>query len=216
MTSSSRDYSPLDRLLIHADSALTTIFGTPSGTGRPNPAAEVAENDLSEAQKSEAESLMRVNHVGEVCAQALYQAQAITSRSEHTRQNMQQASEEENDHLIWCEQRLEQLGGRKSYLNPLWYSGAFAIGAAAGLAGDRWNLGFVAETERQVVSHLDSHLKRLPEEDLKSRAIVEQMKQDEGEHATMAVTAGASELPGPVKSLMKYASRVMTRLAHHI
>ena len=157
---------------------------------------------------------MRVNHVGEICAQALYQSQALTAKDPSLRAKMQSAADEEVDHLAWCEQRLEELGSRKSILNPVWYAGSFAIGAAAGIAGDKWNLGFVAETERQVVEHLESHLTVLPEQDRRSREVVEQMKQDEAEHARMAVGAGAAALPAPVKSLMKLASRVMTRTAY--
>lgn len=211
-----RNYSPLDRILMLADEALTTVCDRPSGTGRQNPAREIPETPLDESQRAESEALMRVNHVGEVCAQALYQAQAVTSRSADVRERMRRAADEENDHLNWCAERIDELGGRLSLLNPLWYGGAFAIGAVAGLAGDRWNLGFVAETERQVVEHLSGHLERLPERDAKSRAIVEQMRTDEGEHATMAVTAGAADLPAPVKNLMRLASAVMTQTAHRI
>lgn len=211
-----RHFSPVDNLLILADEALTTVFGKPSGTGRANPAREHPEAVLDDAERCEAEALMRVNHVGEVCAQALYQAQAVTSRRPEVQDRMHRAAEEENDHLNWCAERIDELGGRRSFLNPLWYGGSFAIGAIAGLAGDRWNLGFVAETERQVVDHLGEHLKRLPAQDRRSRAIVEQMRTDEGEHATMAVTAGAAELPLPVRRLMRMASKVMTRTAHRI
>ena len=211
-----RRYSELDRLLIAAQEALATLSGHPHGTGRGNPGDAVAEGELDDAERSLSESLMRVNHTGEVCAQALYQAQALTARDAALRRRMQQAADEENDHLLWCEQRLDELGGRKSLLNPLWYAGSFAIGTAAGVAGDRWNLGFVAETERQVVEHLSGHLERLPRDDRKSRAIVERMKQDEAEHATAALAAGAARLPGPVRRLMRSASRVMTRVAHRV
>ena len=211
-----RLYSAADDLIMGLDQALQTIFGRPPTTGRPNPADGVPEAELSEAERDEAGRLMRVNHVGEVCAQALYQSQALTARREETRQRMERAAQEENDHLVWCEQRIDELGSRKSLLNPLWYAGSFTIGSLAGLAGDRWNLGFVVETERQVVKHLDEHLRRLPAEDRRSRAIVEQMKIDEGEHATTALRAGAAELPEPVKGLMRLASRVMTRTAHWI
>ena len=211
-----RQLTSLDQIIIKADQALTTVFGNPAGTGRNHPADEVGDTLLDDEERRLAASLMRVNHVGEVCAQALYQAQSLTARNPEIKQRMQQASEEENDHLRWCAGRLEELGDRKSLLNPLWYGGAFAIGAVAGLAGDRWNLGFVAETERQVVDHLHGHLERLPTRDSRSRAIVEQMAKDEGEHASMAVTAGASTLPGPVKGLMKLASKVMTTTAERI
>ena len=211
-----RQYSPFDRLLVMADEALTTVFGNPPGTGRPDPAREGAEGELSDDDRREAGALMRVNHVGEVCAQALYQAQAVTARNASVRDRMRRAAEEENDHLNWCAERIEALGSRRSLLNPLWYGGAFAIGALAGMAGDRWNLGFVAETERQVVRHLDGHLERLPAADQRSRAVVAQMRIDEGEHATMAVTAGAAELPGPVRGLMRAASKIMTTTAHYV
>ena len=159
---------------------------------------------------------MRVNHAGEVCAQALYQGQALTARRDETRQQMEQAAEEENDHLVWCRQRIHELGGHTSLLNPLWYTGSLAIGAFSGLLGDKWSLGFLAETEHQVVRHLEGHLQRLPEGDEKSRAILEQMKIDEGEHCTTARDAGGSALPEPVKKLMNLASRVMTTTASRI
>lgn len=159
---------------------------------------------------------MRVNHTGEVCAQALYQAQAITARSSQIRKTMAGAAEEENDHLSWCESRLEELEGRKSYLDPIWYGGSFMIGALFGVFGDRWNLGFLAETERQVVAHLEHHLKKLPADDYRSRAILQQMKSDEANHATHAIEAGAKELPAPVKRLMRVAAKVMTTTAARI
>jgi 3-demethoxyubiquinol 3-hydroxylase len=199
-----------------ADDAMTTLFGNPRGTGRESPAQEVDDAPMTAAEKSASAAFMRVNHVGEVCAQALYQAQSVTSRNPVVRERMRRAAEEENDHLNWCADRIEALGGHRSLLNPVWYGGAFAIGACAGLAGDRWNLGFVAETERQVVEHLSGHLQSLPAQDRRSRAVVEQMRRDEGEHATMAVTAGAADLPAPIKQLMRMASRVMTTTAHYV
>jgi ubiquinone biosynthesis monooxygenase Coq7 len=159
---------------------------------------------------------MRVNHVGEVCAQALYQGQALTARNPEARAALEEAAREETDHLAWCEDRLNELGGRKSLLNPLWYAGSFALGATAGVLGDKWNLGFLAETERQVEAHLDEHLRQLPEQDAKSRAIVEQMKEDEIRHAQTAVHYGAAELPPPVKLAMRSMSMVMKRIAHRI
>ena len=159
---------------------------------------------------------MRVNHAGEVCAQALYQGQALTARRDETRQQMEQAAEEENDHLVWCRHRIHELGGHTSLLNPLWYTGSLALGAFSGLLGDKWSLGFLAETEHQVVSHLEGHLQRLPEGDEKSRAILEQMKVDEGEHRATALNAGGSELPESVKKLMSLASKVMTTTAYRI
>ena len=213
---STRSFSPLDQLLIHADQAITTIFGRPKGSNRPNPSENSPEQPLSDEEKRLSAALMRVNHVGEVCAQALYQAQAITARNPEIREKMRQASIEENDHLAWCAKRIEELGGSKSLLNPFWYGGAFAIGTIAGIAGDKWNLGFVAETERQVVEHLNSHLDRLPLADDKSQEIVKQMAIDEGEHATMAVTAGAADLPTPIKGMMRLASKVITTTAERI
>lgn len=211
-----KTYSAVDKCIMGVDQALVTVFGKPHVTGRKNPAEGVVDEELSVAEKKLSASLMRVNHVGEVCAQALYQSQAMTARSETTRDKMQQSSMEENDHLDWCESRLKELGDRTSLLNPLWYAGSFMIGTAAGLAGDRWSLGFVAETEKQVVRHLEDHLKRLPETDRRSRAIVEQMKIDEGEHATAAIAAGGSALPEPIKRGMGLMSKVMTETAYWV
>ena len=160
--------------------------------------------------------MMRVNHAGEVCAQALYQGQALTARRKETRDQMKQASDEENDHLAWCRQRLKELGGHTSLLNPLWYTGSFAIGAVSGLIGDKWSLGFLAETEHQVVNHLERHLQKLPPDDSKSRLILEQMKLDEAQHETSAHNAGAADLPEPVKKLMELASIVMTTTAYRV
>lgn len=219
------EYSPADKLIMRFDQALGTIFGSPKKSDRAYPAETVASKsstdesdnaELSQADKELAAGLMRVNHVGEVCAQALYQSQALTARSLAVRESMQQAAAEENDHLAWCEQRLDELGGHKSYLNPLWYAGAFSIGTVAGLAGDKWNLGFVAETERQVVKHLEKHLGELPENDDRSRAIVAQMQEDEAAHAAQAVAAGAAPLPAPIKAVMGAASSVMTATARWI
>jgi ubiquinone biosynthesis monooxygenase Coq7 len=209
----------MDRLLIAADSALRTVFAR-HHANRPMPmwAAEMpTPAPLTETEKSEAAALMRVNHVGEVCAQALYTAQALATKNPALRQHLTVACNEETDHLAWCEQRLEALGGRPSLLNPLWYAGAFGIGyAAAKLGGDRMSLGFVVETERQVEAHLESHLGLLPSNDGPSRAIVAQMKTDEAQHAKEALAAGAAELPAPFKALMKVASQVMTTVAHRI
>ncbi len=205
----------LDNLIAAFDNSLRTVFA-PARAGRANPAGEIAEADLGEAGKRESEALMRVNHVGEVCAQALYQGQALTARNPEARAALEEAAREETDHLAWCEDRIEELGGRKSLLNPLWYAGSFALGATAGVLGDKWNLGFLAETERQVEAHLDEHLRQLPEQDAKSRAIVEQMKEDEIRHAQTAVHYGAAELPPPVKLAMRGMSMVMKRIAHRI
>ena len=209
----------MDRLLTAADSALRTVFAR-HHANRPTPmwAAEAPPPvPLSESQKAEAAALMRVNHVGEICAQALYTAQALATKDHALRQHLITACNEETDHLAWCEQRLNELGGRPSLLNPLWYAGAFGIGyAAAKLGGDRMSLGFVVETERQVEAHLESHLGLLPANDGPSRAIVAQMKVDEAQHAKDAQHAGAAELPAPFKAMMQVAAKVMTTVAHRI
>ncbi len=209
-------YSTVDKFIMGVDQALVTVFGTSQTTGREYPAVGKSDEQLTEVDKQEAARLMRVNHVGEVCAQALYQSQAMTARNSAIRDKMQQSSLEENDHLDWCEKRIGELGGRTSLLNPLWYAGSFAIGTVAGIAGDRWNLGFVAETEKQVVRHLEDHLQRLSPEDQRSRAIVKQMKIDEGEHATAAIVAGGSALPESVQRCMQRMSKVMTNIAYWI
>ncbi len=211
-----RYYTPVDTLLIHVDQALRTVFGQPTTTGRPNPATRQPTDGLEPVEQQEAGRLMRVNHTGEVCAQALYQGQAWTAQLGEVRDRMDQAALEENDHLAWCRERLTELGTHPSVLNPLFYAGAFAIGAAAGRAGDRWSLGFVAETEHQVVAHLNDHLNRLPAQDQASRAILEQMKEDEARHATHALEAGGTPLPLPVRVLMKAVSKVMTGTTYWI
>lgn len=180
---------------------------------RPTPAAGLPEAELARPDRELAASLMRVNHCGEICAQALYQGQALTANTQEVREKLERSAQEENDHLAWTAERVQQLGAHTSYLNPLWYSGSLLFGAVAGLAGDRWSLGFLAETERQVVEHLDRHLRRLPDEDKRSRVIVEQMREDEGHHATVAVEAGARELPPPIRSLMRATARIMTSTA---
>jgi ubiquinone biosynthesis monooxygenase Coq7 len=212
----SRDYSPFDQLLMHIDRAVRTVFGAPPLTERPNPAQAQPETELSADQRRLVAGLMRVNHAGEVSAQALYQGQALTAKLGEVRSKMERAALEENDHLAWCEQRLTELDSHASVLNPLWYAGSFAIGAAAGLAGDKWSLGFVVETEKQVVRHLEEHLERLPLQDHKSRAILEQMREDEAHHATTALQAGSAELPKPVKRLMRLTSKLMTTTAYYI
>ncbi|MCC8986626.1 MAG: 2-polyprenyl-3-methyl-6-methoxy-1,4-benzoquinone monooxygenase [Candidatus Contendobacter sp.] len=209
-------YTPVDAFLINLDQAIRTLFGQPVTTGRPHPAAHAPPAELPPAEQTRAARLMRVNHTGEVCAQALYQGQALTARLATVREGMEQAASEENDHLIWCETRLKELGSHTSRLNPLFYAGAFTIGALAGKAGDRWSLGFVAETEHQVVDHLDSHLRRLPVDDQHTRAILEQMKDDEARHATQALAAGGRRLPLPIRWLMKGVSKVMTRTAYWV
>ena len=204
-----------ERAILEFDKILRTL-AAPAQSVRPIPGAQIPEAELSEAQRSDVAALMRVNHVGEICAQALYQGQAITSRDEHLRHSLEQAAQEETEHLAWTAQRIDELGGRPSLLNPLWYFGALGMGVVAGLAGDKWNLGFLAETERQVEAHLASHLERVPAEDLRSRAILDQMKADEMAHATTAVSLGAAELPAPVTAAMRFASKIMTTLAYRI
>lgn len=205
----------LDQAIIEFDKALRTVFA-PARSVRPVPGEDVPDAELSDAERAHAAALMRVNHVGEVCAQALYQGQSIMSRDPAIRDTLRQASQEETEHLAWTERRIGELGGRKSLLNPLWYGGALAIGLLAGRFGDRWNLGFLAETERQVEQHLKGHLDTLPQADQRSRAIVEQMKVDEAEHAETAMRLGAHALPAPARGVMKAAARVMTALSYRL
>ncbi|MDP2706711.1 MAG: 2-polyprenyl-3-methyl-6-methoxy-1,4-benzoquinone monooxygenase [Burkholderiales bacterium] len=204
-----------DKLIITFDNGLRTLLA-PAHSARPHPDADVAGSELGADEKQMAAALMRVNHSGEICAQALYQGQALTARNPEARAALEQAAAEETDHLAWTAQRVDELGGRLSLLNPLWYAGSFALGAAAGLLGDKWSLGFLAETERQVEGHLAGHLDRLPPQDEKSRAVLEQMKDDEARHARAAIEHGAADLPAPVKLAMKLGSRVMTRTSFWI
>jgi len=208
--------SSLDQLIIHFDRGLRTLFGQPQNTMRPNPAKMAQENDLNEEEKRLSARLMRVNHAGEVAAQALYQGQALTARTANVRENMKQSALEENDHLIWCHKRINDLNGRISWLNPVWYTSSFTLGVTAGLVGDKWSLGFVTETEQQVVKHLEGHLQRLPAQDVKSKAILEQMKEDEAHHASVAIKTGGVPLPQSVRWLMGRMSKVMTRTAFWI
>jgi len=205
----------LDELIVAFDKGLRTVFA-PAQSLRATPGGELSEADLTDEQRRLSASLMRVNHVGEICAQALYQGQALTARNARAKAALEEAAREETEHLAWTEGRIEELGGRKSLFNPVWYAGSFAIGALAGLAGDRWSLGFLAETERQVVTHLEGHLGRLPKEDARSRAIVEKMKEDEARHATSAVGHGAADLPAPAKAAMRLSSKMMTETAFWI
>lgn len=205
----------VDRLIVEFDRALRTV-AAPANSLRKVPGAELSEAPLDEDQKRHVIGLMRVNHCGEICAQALYQGQALTSRDDLVRDKLRKAADEETEHLAWTEQRIVELGGGKSLLNPLWYLGALSIGVAAGLLGDKWNLGFLAETERQVAAHLDGHLTALPPEDGRSRAIVGQMRLDEIGHAEMALGFGAAELPLPIKKAMKLAARLMTGTAYRV
>lgn len=217
MTMTDRHFTLSDQIALGIDQALRTVFGKPQVTERQNPSENIPETDaLSETEKQHIAGLMRINHVGEVCAQALYQGQAMTAKLDTVKESMQRAADEENDHLAWCEQRIDELHSHKSLLNPLWYAGSFGLGALAGLAGDKWSLGFVAETEHQVVAHLDEHLTQLPEQDQRSRAILEQMKEDEGRHATVALEAGGAELPATIKKAMSLTSKIMTSAAYKI
>ncbi|HWQ40011.1 MAG TPA: 2-polyprenyl-3-methyl-6-methoxy-1,4-benzoquinone monooxygenase [Burkholderiales bacterium] len=204
-----------DRIIMRFDRMLRTLCA-PAVSARPAPGSELPEAPLAQAERRRAAALMRVNHTGEVCAQALYEGQALTARSEAVREVMNQAAREEADHLAWTAARVSELGGRLSLLNPLFYGGAFALGAAAGFLGDRWNLGFLRETERQVEGHLQGHLSSFPEADRKSRAILEQMKVDEARHAATALAYGGAELPAPVRLAMRLASRLMTGTTYWI
>ena len=205
----------LDSFIAGFDRALRTLSGVTQAS-RASPARDVPEADSDARSRAHAAALMRVNHVGEVCAQALYQGQAMTARDAHARRQLEQASREEEDHLAWSAERIRELDGRTSILNPLWYAGSFAIGALAGAAGDRWNLGFLAETERQVEEHLTGHLDRLPPEDQRTRALVEAMRADEARHRDSALRLGAAPLPSPVRAGMRLASGVMTRIAYYL
>jgi ubiquinone biosynthesis monooxygenase Coq7 len=205
----------VDRLITSFDRGLRTLFA-PALSARATPGEDLPDAPMDAAERQHAAALMRVNHTGEICAQALYQGQALTARNAQAQAALERAAQEEAEHLAWTGQRIEELGGRQSILNPLFYAGSFAIGAVAGLLGDRWNLGFLAETERQVVDHLESHLKALPAEDGKSRAIVSEMRLDEARHATTALEHGAADLPGPARALMRLGSRVMTRTSYWI
>jgi ubiquinone biosynthesis monooxygenase Coq7 len=209
-------YSSLDHLVINFDQALRTVFGRPLATERENPANQCEDAELSDAEKRLAIGLMRVNHCGEVAAQALYQGQALTAQMVDIRDTMTRCAHEENDHLVWCEQRVRELGGRVSVLNPVWYLGSFVIGAMAGAAGDKYSLGFVAETEKQVIEHLEEHLQQLPPQDQKSRAIVTQMAEDEGHHAVTALNAGGVTLSTPIQWVMRQTAKVMTKTAFWI
>jgi len=205
----------LDALILEFDRALRTVAGV-HRTERASPAAGVPEGTLDAVARAEAAALMRVNHVGEVCAQALYQGQALTAREPANRRALAQAALEEQDHLVWSAARIEERGGRTSLLNPLWYGGALVLGAAAGALGDRWSLAFLAETEHQVEEHLSGHLERLPAEDRRTRAVVGAMRDDEARHRESAIALGAAELPGPVKQVMRAMAKVMTTVAFRV
>lgn len=205
----------IDTLIIEFDKGLRTVLAQPHSL-RAHPDADIQDTNLSEAEKKQASALMRVNHTGEVCAQALYSGQALTAHSAQTTAALKQAAQEETEHLAWCETRIQQLGGRTSILNPLFYAGSFTMGVVAGALGDKWNLGFLAETEKQVEEHLASHLDKLPESDQKTRKIIEQMQQDEAKHANEAKQHGAAELPAPAKFFMKKMSKLMTSSTYYL
>jgi ubiquinone biosynthesis monooxygenase Coq7 len=209
-----RSLTPLDRFLAGVNNALRTVSAPAGRPARGNPAADIDEAELDDRERAHAAGLMRVNHSGEVAAQGLYQGHAAVARDSSIEEQMQHAANEEFDHLAWCEERLAELGESPSRLSPLWYAGAFAIGAASGALGDRWGLGFIAETEKQVCEHLESHFEQLPSQDDRSRAILERMHEEEAEHGENALEAGAAELPEPVKELMKLTAKVMTRTAY--
>jgi len=211
-----RQLSPFDKLLAGAGNALRTVAAPAGRAVRKNPAADLDHTDLDAKQKAHAAGLMRVNHAGEIAAQALYQGHAAVARDKTIEDQMKHAADEEFDHLAWCEERIHELGYETSRLAPLWYAGAFAIGAASGVLGDRWSLGFIAETERQVCSHLESHLDQLPQADARSRAIVRQMRDEEALHGETAVEAGAAALPRPVVRLMRATAKVMTNTAYWV
>lgn len=209
-----RKYSLIDKLIIETDKALTTVIGKPETTARLIPDSDLTDSEMTGQEQRLSVRLMRINHAGEVSAQALYQGQALTATLPKVRVAMEQAALEENDHLVWCQQRLDCLGGHTSVLNPLWYAGSFIMGAVAGKIGDKWSLGFVAETEKQVVQHLDEHLVAISARDEKSRAILEQMRVDELHHGTLALNAGGAILPAPVKHMMGLMSKVMTKTSY--
>ena len=211
-----RSFSIFDRFINEVDKGLRTSFGPAPRAERSNPATGKPEQEISERERELAGRFMRINHAGEICAQGLYQGQALTARLPKVRRKMEEAAQEENDHIAWTADRIHDLGSHTSYLNPFWYAGSFALGALAGLAGDKWSLGFVAETEKQVVEHLESHLEKLTPADEKSRAILEQMRIDEGKHATTAMTAGAASFPRPVQRLMKLTSKIFTNTTYWI
>lgn len=211
-----RNYSKLDRFITSIDNALRISTGDAPVPFRENPAGDLAAADLDEDDRRHVAGLMRINHTGEICAQALYAGQAATAHHDATREAMQLAADEEIDHLSWCEDRLKELDSQPSVLNPLWYAGSFAIGAVAGIAGDDWSLGFVKETENQVEAHLQDHLEKLPEGDTRSQAILDQMKEDEAKHADMAVEAGARDLPQPIRRAMTFTADIMKALAYRI
>ena len=211
-----RNYNIIDTFILECDRAIKTVLDTPKKSSRSQPGVDLSDPILTLAEIQKAIKLMRVNHSGEVSAQALYQGQALTAKLPNVRETMEQAAIEENDHLVWCAQRLTELGGHTSILNPLWYAGSFVLGAVAGKAGDKWSLGFVAETEAQVVKHIEEHIEKLCQNDTKSHAILEQMKIDESQHGEAAREAGGLDLPKPIKIVMSLVSKVMTSSSYRI
>lgn len=211
-----RRLSPLDQAIAALDEALRLSSGSAPPPARPNPAGKLESSSLDASDRTHVAGLMRVNHTGEICAQALYAGQAATARNPEVRAKMEEAAGEELDHLAWCEARLKELGSHTSYLNPVWYAGSFALGALAGAAGDAWSLGFLKETEDQVEAHLEDHLQRLPAGDARSQAILDQMKTDEARHAETAEQAGARELPRPLRELMRATANLMKAVAYRI
>ena len=213
-TMQERQLTPVDRLLGGVGAFLRTVAAKPTRTTRDNPANDIDDVPMTVSERSHAAGLMRVNHAGEIAAQGLYQGHAAVARDPSIEQKMQRAADEELDHLAWCDERLQELGSSPSRLNPLWYGGAFLIGAASGMLGDRWSLGFIEETERQVVQHLSGHLDRLPENDARSRAIVHKMRDEEAMHGANAKDAGAHDLPLPIRRMMRLSARIMTGTAY--
>jgi ubiquinone biosynthesis monooxygenase Coq7 len=211
-----RHYSAIDHVLMGVSRSLAAVLGDTGQGSRPSPANPYAEARLSDHERRQVAALMRVNHAGEVAAQALYYGQALSARQIEVRQRLEQSAEEEGDHLAWCRERVETLGSHTSLLGPFWYWGSFSIGAIAGAAGDRWSLGFIKETEDQVIEHLQGHLRKMPRQELKSRAVIEQMMIDEARHGDLAMEAGGVSLPMPVKFWMRMTSRVMTTLSYWI
>lgn len=214
MKSSTRHYSLFDKLCLGVDQALRALAHNVETSGEPYPAGQIEKPILNDQERRHVAGLMRVNHAGEICAQALYHGQGMVSRSHKVQEKMRQAAIEEGDHLYWTQQRLEELGSHTSYFNPAWYAGSFCIGMVAGMIGDKWSLGFVAETERQVIKHLQSHLDKLPSHDKRSAAILKRMEQDEAKHRDEAIASGGHELPGMVKAVMGWVSKVMVKTAY--
>jgi len=212
----SHHYSLIDKFIINFDYAVNTLAGNNPVTERPNPAVDINENELTQTEKKLSAALMRINHAGEVSAQGLYQGQALTAKLPDIKKQMEHAAIEENDHLEWCKNRCHELDSQTSTLSPFWYMGSFMLGAIAGKMGDKWSLGFVAETEHQVVKHLDEHLKHIPDQDHKSREILKQMREDELNHAKLAESSGAVKLPLPIKAAMSLTSKIMTKTTFYV